>query len=129
MSKTTITWIFFLITIQQTLVHLFEVVDITEENYKNYKNKDNLVLYFHATWSSNSLKHKREFYSLAQTLEQNPTFKNQTMVFGIISNKAYKICREYEVKNYPSIYYIKDSIKYLYNGQVSSDYISDWIER
>jgi len=119
----------FLFIVNQAFVKSFEVINISEENYNEIKNNENLILYFHATWASKSDKHKEEFYSLAQQLKNNLSFANKNFVLGIVSNKAYKICRDFKVESYPSIILIKSSERHLYNGQINGESMMYWVER
>ena len=52
------------------------------------------------------------------------------IVYAIISQKSYLTNHKYNVQfPYPRIYLINKDIHYIYNGEINTNQIADWIHR
>lgn len=100
------------------------VVLVNDTTYEEYiSNHDYVAIYFHATWSNDSKMIRLQFLGLPQTI-----ITDLNIAFVETTSKAYMMNYKYDIKRYPSIVLVNKDKHFLYNGQMKTREIADWIE-
>lgn len=100
------------------------VVPVNDTSYEEHiTNNDYVAIYFHAVWSNDSKTLRMQFLALPHSVNID-----QKIAFLETTSKAYMMNYKYDIKRYPSIILVNKDKNFLFNGQMKTRDMADWIE-
>ena len=116
---------------QQTEANIFQYRVLNETNFDQYKQDyNNLLVYFTASWNSESPERKAIIENLIHQLQDlTKNEKENYFAFGEVDSKNYKIFHEYDVQRYPSLILVEGSKHMKYKGDFEVTKIITWLKQ
>ncbi len=116
---------------QQTEARGFQHLVLNETNFDQFRqNYDNLLVYFTASWNSESPERKAVIENLVHQLQNlTKSEKDNYFAFGEVDSKNYKIFHEYDVQRYPSLILVEGTKFMRYKGEFEATKIMTWLKQ